>query len=321
MWSQEVPALSRRWLLIVLRERLNLLFSVLQPAVWLVFFAGALGGAVDTRVVGTDDYIAFAVPGIIAFTVVGNGVTAAMPLLFDKESGYLDKPLSMPIRRSSVIVSRFVFQVGMNSAQVLVILLVAHLLGVRPAAGPLGVPTILVVSALLTLALTAAGMALACAVPSHGTFFAIIGFVSHTRPHRPQQSDHLKYGRSTTPARRKPTPKYHHHSEPRTQPGIQTRTRHPSGPRTPEHGSRHQRPTPRPIRPHIPALLIPNRYPTRSSTGLTASSSNCPSPAAAQAASQAARKPSIRLPSPSNRSTPSVHRACHPPQAPSRTSG
>ncbi|UBU09806.1 ABC transporter permease [Nonomuraea gerenzanensis] len=178
MWSQEVLALSRRWLLMTLRERLNLLFSVLQPAVWLIFFAGGMGGAVDARVVGTGDYIAFAVPGVIAFTVVGNGVTAAMPLLFDKETGYLDKLLSMPIRRSSLIVSRFVFQVGMNSAQVLVILLVAFALGVRPASGPLGVLAILLVTALLTLALTAAAMALACAVPSHGTFFAITGFAS-----------------------------------------------------------------------------------------------------------------------------------------------
>ncbi|MGW3349469.1 ABC transporter permease [Nonomuraea rubra] len=178
MWSQEVLALSRRWLLMTLRERLNLLFSVLQPAVWLVFFAGGLGGAVDARVVGTADYIAFAVPGVIAFTVVGNGVTAAMPLLFDKETGYLDKLLSMPIRRSSLIVSRFVFQVGMNSVQVLVILLVALALGVRPASGAAGVLAILAATALLTLALTAAAMALACAVPSHGTFFAITGFAS-----------------------------------------------------------------------------------------------------------------------------------------------
>ncbi|TDD14030.1 ABC transporter permease [Nonomuraea diastatica] len=178
MVAQEVLALSRRWLLVALRERLSLLFSVLQPAVWLVFFAGALGGAVDPRVVGTGDYIAFAVPGVIAFTVVGNGVTAAMPLLFDKETGYLDKLLSMRIRRSSLILSRFLFQTGMNAAQTLVILLVALALGVRPESGLLGVPAILAVTALLTLALTSAAMALACAVPSHGTFFAITGFVS-----------------------------------------------------------------------------------------------------------------------------------------------
>ncbi|TDE25212.1 ABC transporter [Nonomuraea mesophila] len=178
MWSQEVLALSRRWLLMALRERLSLLFGVLQPAVWLVFFAGALGGAVDPRVVGTGDYIAFAVPGIIAFTVVGNGVTAATPLLFDKETGYLDKLLSMPIRRSSLIISRFLFQTGMNTAQTLVILLVALVLGVRPESGLLGVLVILLATALLTLALTAAAMALACAVPSHGTFFAVTGFAT-----------------------------------------------------------------------------------------------------------------------------------------------
>lgn len=175
---QEVLALSRRWLIILLRERLNLLFSILQPAVWMVFFAGALGGAMDARAVGTDDYLDFAMPGIIAFTVVGNGVTAAMPLLFDKETGYLDKLLSMPIRRSSLIISRFVFQLGMNSAQVLVTILVAVLLGVRPASGVLGVLAILVTAGLLTLALTAAAMTLAYAVPSHGTFFAVAGFAS-----------------------------------------------------------------------------------------------------------------------------------------------
>lgn len=175
---QEILALSRRWLIILLREKLNLLFSILQPAVWMVFFAGAIGGAMDPRAVGTSDYLAFAMPGVIAFTVVGNGVTAAMPLLFDKETGYLDKLLSMPIRRSSLIVSRFVFQLGMNSAQVLVTILVAVLLGVRPASGILGVLAILVTAGVLTLALTAAAMTLAYAVSSHGTFFAIAGFAT-----------------------------------------------------------------------------------------------------------------------------------------------
>ncbi|GAA4084534.1 ABC transporter permease [Nonomuraea soli] len=171
--TQEVLALTRRWVIILFRERLNLLFSVLQPAVWLVFFAGGLSGAVVI-----DDYIAFALPGVIAFTVVGNSVTAAMPLLFDKETGYLDKLLSMPIRRGSILLSRFVFQVGMNSAQVIVILLIALPLGVRPATGVPGVIGILVTTALLTLAITSAALALACAAPSHGTFFAITGFAT-----------------------------------------------------------------------------------------------------------------------------------------------
>jgi ABC-2 type transport system permease protein len=177
-WVQEVMALARRWWIELLRERLNLLLSVAQPAIWLVFFGAGVERAIDATVIGTDDYVGFMLAGIIAFTIVGNGVSGAMPLLWDKETGYLDRLMSMPIARSTVIVSRFVFQVAQQSAQILLVVLVALLLGVRVAAGPAGLLVILVAAALLTMSVTAAFSALAYAVPQHGTFFAIAGFVT-----------------------------------------------------------------------------------------------------------------------------------------------
>ena len=141
-WAQEVMALARRWWIELLRERLNLVLSILQPAIWLVFFGAGVERAIDAEVIGTDDYVGFMLAGIVTFTIVGNGVSGAMPLLWDKETGYLDRLMSMPIARSSVIVSRFVFQVAQQSAQILLVVLVAY------------------------------------AVPQHGTFFAIAGFVS-----------------------------------------------------------------------------------------------------------------------------------------------
>jgi ABC-2 type transport system permease protein len=175
---QEVLALTRRWFIQLGRERLELIFTLIQPAIWLLFFGGAMGRAVNAKVIGTHDYLGFVLPGIIAFTIVGSGVTGAMPLLWDKETGYLDKLMSMPIARSSVIVSRFLYQLGMGSAQVALVLIVAFAMGVRIQAGPLGVLAILIVAALLTLAVVAAFAALAYSVPHHGTFFAITGFVS-----------------------------------------------------------------------------------------------------------------------------------------------
>ena len=177
-WAQEVMALARRWWIELLRERLNLVLSVAQPAIWLVFFGAGVERAIDAEVIGTDDYVGFMLAGIITFTIVGNGISGAMPLLWDKETGYLDRLMSMPIARSTVIVSRFVFQVAQQSAQILLVVLVALLLGVRIAAGPLGLLVILVAAALLTMSVTAAFSALAYAVPQHGTFFAIAGFVS-----------------------------------------------------------------------------------------------------------------------------------------------
>lgn len=177
-WMQEVLALVRRWWIELLRERLNLVFSIAQPAIWLVFFGAGVERAIDTRVIGTDDYISFMLAGIIAFTIVGNGVSGAMPLLWDKETGYLDRLMSMPIARSSVIVSRFVFQVAQQSVQITLVVAVALVLGVRIQSGPLGLVVILLAAALLTMSVTAAFSALAYAVPQHGTFFAVVGFIS-----------------------------------------------------------------------------------------------------------------------------------------------
>jgi ABC-2 type transport system permease protein len=149
-----------------------------QPAVWMVFFGIGVGKTVDKAVIGTDNYIGFMLPGIIAFTVVGNGVASCMPLMWDKETGYLDKLMSMPIARSSVIVSRFVFQLALNSAQLLIILAVAFLLDVRIATNIGGVLIILFVGGLLTLAFTSIFAALAYRVANHGTFFAVTGFIT-----------------------------------------------------------------------------------------------------------------------------------------------
>jgi ABC-2 type transport system permease protein len=176
-WAQEVLALARRWYIQLIRDPLNLLFSVIQPAIWLVFFGAGISKAIDKEVIGTDNYLGFVLPGIIAFTVVTNSVSGAMPLLWDKEGGYLDKLLSMPIARSSVIVSRFLFQLGLVTAQVILVLLVALAMGIRVASGLPGVVAILVADALLIMALTAASSALVYRVPTHGTFFAVTGFI------------------------------------------------------------------------------------------------------------------------------------------------
>jgi ABC-2 type transport system permease protein len=177
-WLQEVTALAKRWFIELGQEKLNLIFSVAQPAIWLVFFGTGIGRAVDKDVIGTTDYTGFTLPGIVAFTVVGGGVAAAKPVMWDKESGYLDKLMSMPISRSSIIVSRFVYQFVLATAQVSALVVVAIIGGVSFEAGPAAILVIIVTAGLLSLAVTASFSALAYWVPGHGTFFAIAGFVT-----------------------------------------------------------------------------------------------------------------------------------------------
>jgi ABC-2 type transport system permease protein len=177
-WAQEVLALANRWWIELKRDPLNLAFSLVQPAIWLLFFGVGVGRTIDKATIGTDDYIGFMIPGVISFTVMGSGVSAAMPMMWDKEGGYLDKLMSMPISRSSLIVSRFIYQVALMTSQVALVLVVGYAMGVRIEAGPAAVAVILLAAGLLTMAVTASFLALAYCVPGHGTFFAITGFVT-----------------------------------------------------------------------------------------------------------------------------------------------
>lgn len=176
-WWQEVLALTRRWYIQTKRERLDLAFSLAQPAIWLAFFGTANGRAIDRGVIGTGDYVGFMLPAIVAFTVITNSVAGAQPLLWDRESGYLDRLMSMPIARSSLIVSRFIFQSCLGAAQTVFIVLVAVVLGVSFGALLPALFSLLLGTALLALSFTSLFIALAYFTPGYGTFYAVTGFI------------------------------------------------------------------------------------------------------------------------------------------------
>ena len=176
---QEVSALTLRWVRRLSREKFSMLFTLVQPMLfWLIFFGNLFQRAADTQVVQAPNYISFLAAGVVVMTVLNNGLAGGVDLLFDKENGFLERLMSTPIRRTSVIVSRFLFVMGITSMQVLVILGVAWLFGVRPATGLAGVAMILLIGMAFGVGLTAISMAMAFSVKSHGDFFSVLGFLS-----------------------------------------------------------------------------------------------------------------------------------------------
>jgi ABC-2 type transport system permease protein len=178
MWVQEMRALLRRWHLLFIREPVHLVLALLQPAFWLVFFGGATNRIVDHRAVGTADYVTFILPGVIVFTIIGTAISGAVPLLWDKETGYFAMLMSMPLARSSVLLSRLVFQALVSTVQAVLILVAARVIGVRPHGQLVGLALVPLAAALLAAALTSLFLVLAYACPGHNTFFAVTGFVT-----------------------------------------------------------------------------------------------------------------------------------------------
>lgn len=178
-YLQEIRALTMRWVLRLSREKFSMLFTLVQPMLfWLIFFGNLFQRAADAQVMQAPNYISFLAAGVVVMTVLNNGLAGGVDLLFDKENGFLERLMSTPINRTSVVLSRFLFVTTITCLQVLVILGVAWFFGVEAATGLPGIAMILLISMLFGVGLTAISMALAFSVKSHGDFFSVLGFLS-----------------------------------------------------------------------------------------------------------------------------------------------
>jgi ABC-2 type transport system permease protein len=178
-YLQEVGALTMRWVRRLSREKFSMLFTLVQPMLfWLIFFGNLFQRAADVQVTQAPNYISFLAAGVVVMTVLNNGLAGGVDLLFDKENGFLERLMSTPINRTSVVLSRFLFVTTITCLQVLVILGVAWFFGVEAATGLPGIAMILLISMLFGVGLTAISMALAFSVKSHGDFFSVLGFLS-----------------------------------------------------------------------------------------------------------------------------------------------
>jgi len=178
-YKQEVLALTMRWVRRLSREKFSMLFTLVQPMLfWLIFFGSLFQRAADIQVLQAPNYMSFLAGGVVVMTVLNNGLAGGVDLLFDKENGFLERMMSTPIHRTSVILSRYVFVMAITGMQILVILAIGFLFGVHPETGLLGIGVILVIGMLFGVGLTAISMAMAFSVKSHGDFFSMLGFLS-----------------------------------------------------------------------------------------------------------------------------------------------
>ena len=107
---QEIHALTMRWVRRLSREKFSMLFTLVQPMLfWLIFFGNLFQRAANVQVTQAPDYISFLTAGVVVMTVLNNGLAGGIDLLFDKENGFLERLMTTPIHRSSVILSRFIF--------------------------------------------------------------------------------------------------------------------------------------------------------------------------------------------------------------------
>ena len=105
-----------------------LVFSSIQPIIFLTLFNFVFGGAV-TAVGGK--YINFLLPGILAQTAMFGAIQTGVGLAEDLNKGVIDRLRSLPIARSAVLAGRTLSDATRNLFVIILMLLVGSLFGFR----------------------------------------------------------------------------------------------------------------------------------------------------------------------------------------------
>ena len=171
---QETAALTRRLFLQLARRPSTLVAGVLQPLIWLILFGALFANAPDGLLPGGMSYGRFLGAGVIVFTAFSGALNAGLPVMFDREFGFLNRLLVAPLRsRSSIVLASVLYITVLSLLQSLAIMITAALLGYG---WPGGAGLLLVVATLLLLvfAVTALSLGMAFALPGHIELIAVI---------------------------------------------------------------------------------------------------------------------------------------------------
>ena len=122
-----------------------LVFSTIQPVIFVLMFRYVFGGAINTPGV---PYVDFLMPGIFVQTVVFGSLAAAIGLATDLKSGLLERFRSLPMARSAVLSGRTLADLARNVFVVILMAGVGFLVGFRIHGG---VPAFLLAMALVLL--------------------------------------------------------------------------------------------------------------------------------------------------------------------------
>ena len=171
---QETLALTKRLFIQLQRRPSTLAAGIIQPLMWLILF-GALFQNVPQGLFGDSvNYGQFIGAGIIVFTAFGGALNAGLPVMFDREFGFLNRLLVAPlVSRFSIVIASALFIAAMSLVQTAAIVGLSAFLGAGlPSIAGLGLMVAIVL--MLVLGVTAFSLGLAFALPGHIELIAVI---------------------------------------------------------------------------------------------------------------------------------------------------
>ena len=136
-WAiSDALVMTRRNLLVWMRVPAYIVFTVVQPVIFVLLFRYVFGGAIQAP--GSGGYVDYLMPGIIAQTAAFATFATAIALAQEATKGVIDRFRAMPMARSAVLAGRLLADSIRMLIVILVIIGVGYAVGFRFQNGVVG---------------------------------------------------------------------------------------------------------------------------------------------------------------------------------------
>ncbi|MEB3826011.1 ABC transporter permease [Phormidium sp. CCY1219] len=171
---QETLALTKRLFIQLQRRPSTLIAGIIQPLMWLILFGALFQNAPQGMFGDNINYAQFLGAGVIVFTAFSGALNAGLPVMFDREFGFLNRLLVAPLSsRFSIVVASAAYIMVLSFIQTAVIVTAGAFMGAGLPGG-LGLATIALITFLLVLSVTGLSLGFAFALPGHVELIAVI---------------------------------------------------------------------------------------------------------------------------------------------------
>ena len=126
---RDTYAVTQRNLIAYRRVPQLLVFSTIQPVIFVLMFRYVFGGAI--QVPGNIPYVDFLMPGIFLQTVIFGSLATAIGLATDMKSGLMERFHALPMSRSAVLTGRTLADLARNVFVVALMMTVGFIVGWR----------------------------------------------------------------------------------------------------------------------------------------------------------------------------------------------
>ena len=123
--------ITKRNLLTYVRKPDLLVFSTIQPVMFVLLFVYVWGGAMEKALPPSISYVDFLMPGIFIQTAIFAALQTGVGLADDLQKGLIDRFKSLPMARSAVLAGRTAADTVVIMFQVILMTGVAYLVGYR----------------------------------------------------------------------------------------------------------------------------------------------------------------------------------------------